>query len=77
MREGREVIHQGCFLHDGWVGYPDFLIRIDEPSDLGAWSYEVHDAKLGGHAKPATSSSCCSTPTSSSACRAAVRSGCT
>jgi uncharacterized protein len=34
-------------------GLPDFLIRIEEPSDLGGWSYEVHDAKLGGHARPA------------------------
>ncbi len=47
MREGRGILHQGCFARDGWLGYPDFLIRIDEPSDLGAWSYEVYDAKLG------------------------------
>ncbi|MGZ6633304.1 MAG: TM0106 family RecB-like putative nuclease [Solirubrobacteraceae bacterium] len=53
MREGYDVIHQGCFVSDGWVGYPDFLVRIEAPSDLGAWSYEVHDAKLGGHARPA------------------------
>jgi uncharacterized protein len=52
MREGREVIHQGCFLRDGWVGFPDFLIRIDEGSALGPWSYEVHDAKLGRRARP-------------------------
>ena len=49
MRAGYDVIHQGCFANDEWVGYPDFLIRIEEPSDLGDWSYEVHDAKLGGH----------------------------
>ena len=30
MRAGREVIHQACFLHDGWVGYADFLVRIDD-----------------------------------------------
>ncbi len=29
MRAGQEVIHQGCFVHEGWVGYPDFLIRVD------------------------------------------------
>jgi uncharacterized protein len=52
MRDGREVIHQACFLHDGWVGYADFLIRVEAPSALGAWSYEVHDAKLGRSAKP-------------------------
>jgi predicted RecB family nuclease len=53
MRDGYDVIHQGCFVNDGWVGYPDFLIKVDELSDLGGWSYEVHDAKLGGHARPA------------------------
>jgi len=52
MREGRQVLHQGCFLHDGWVGYPDFLIRVEEPSQLGAWSYEVADAKLGRTPRP-------------------------
>ena len=52
MREGRQVLHQGCFLHDGWVGYPDFLVRVEEPSDLGAWSYEVSDAKLGSTPRP-------------------------
>ena len=35
-----------------WLGYPDFLIRVDEPSDLGEWSYEVYDAKLGAHPQP-------------------------
>jgi predicted RecB family nuclease len=52
MREGRGILHQGCFARDGWLGYPDFLIRIDKPSDLGAWSYEVYDAKLGSHPQP-------------------------
>lgn len=52
MRAGRQVLHQGCFLHDGWVGYPDFLIRVEEPSKLGAWSYEVADAKLGRTPRP-------------------------
>jgi len=52
MRAGREVIHQGCFLREGWVGFPDFLVRIDEPSDLGPWAYEVHDAKLSRHPQP-------------------------
>lgn len=52
MRAGREILHQGCLLDGDWVGYPDFLIRVEEPSDLGAWSYEVHDAKLGSHPQP-------------------------
>src|SRR5947209_8274169 len=45
MRDGYDVIHQACFVNDDWVGYPDFLIKVDEPSGLGSWSYEVHDAK--------------------------------
>jgi predicted RecB family nuclease len=53
MRRGYDVIHQACFVSDSWVGYPDFLIRVDTPSTLGAWSYEVHDAKLGSHPRPA------------------------
>jgi predicted RecB family nuclease len=52
MRAGREVIHQACFLHEGWIGYADFLVRVDEPSALGPFSYEVHDAKLARHPKP-------------------------
>jgi len=52
MEQGVEILHQACFLRDGWVGYPDFLIRVPTPSDLGDWSYEVHDAKLSGHAEP-------------------------
>ena len=43
---------RAVFARDGWLGFPDFLIRVDEPSDLGAWSYEVYDAKLGSHPQP-------------------------
>jgi uncharacterized protein len=52
MRDGREILHQACFLREGWVGYPDFLIKVDAASDLGHWSYEVYDAKLSAHAAP-------------------------
>jgi predicted RecB family nuclease len=53
MRKGAEVIYQGAFLHDGWTGYADFLLRVDErPSDLGSWSYEVADTKLARRTKP-------------------------
>jgi predicted RecB family nuclease len=47
MRAGVDVVYQGCFQENGWVGYPDFLIRVEDPSALGSWSYEVHDSKLG------------------------------
>ncbi|HSD76104.1 MAG TPA: TM0106 family RecB-like putative nuclease, partial [Solirubrobacteraceae bacterium] len=52
MRAGREVVYQACFLDAGWVGYADFLMRVDEPSDLGPWSYEVYDTKLGSTPRP-------------------------
>jgi uncharacterized protein len=35
-----------------WLGYADFLGRVDEPSNLGAWSYEPVDTKLSRTAKP-------------------------
>ena len=55
MGHGADVIYQGRLEDaDGrWSGYPDFLLRVDEPSGLGAWSYEVLDAKLARGAKGA------------------------
>ena len=38
---------------DGWRGVADFLMRVETPSALGAWSYEALDTKLARHAKPA------------------------
>ena len=53
MRDGADVIYQACLQHDGWVGFPDFLVRVDEPhSALGPFSYEVHDAKLARDSRP-------------------------
>ncbi len=46
MGAGAEVIYQGTFVLDGWIGRPDFLIRVDTKSDLGDFSYEPLDAKL-------------------------------
>lgn len=46
MQKGAPMIYQAAFFHEGWVGYADFLSRVDRPSELGAWSYEVTDAKL-------------------------------
>ncbi|MGH2992792.1 MAG: TM0106 family RecB-like putative nuclease, partial [Solirubrobacterales bacterium] len=52
MRAGAEVIYQGTFLRDGLRGHADFLFRVDRPSELGDWSYEVADTKLARRAKP-------------------------
>src|SRR5438552_4452816 len=51
MRAGASVIYQATFFHDGWVGHADFVERVDTPSALGAWSYEVADPKLARSVK--------------------------
>jgi uncharacterized protein len=53
MRAGAEVIYQGV-LFDGvrWRGYSDFLRRVERPSELGSFSYEVADTKLARRVKP-------------------------
>lgn len=51
MSAGAEVICSGGLVSGPWRGKPDFLIRVDRPSQLGAWSYEVMDAKLARTAK--------------------------
>jgi predicted RecB family nuclease len=53
MRAGAEVIYQGV-LFDGkrWRGHSDFLCRVDTPSELGSFSYEVADTKLAHRVKP-------------------------
>ena len=53
MARGDEVIYQAAFLHGDWSGRADFLVRVDVPSALGAWSYEVADTKLALREKPA------------------------
>ena len=46
MRSGAEAIYQASFLDGAWTGRADFLLRVAEPSALGAWSYDVADTKL-------------------------------
>jgi uncharacterized protein len=46
MAEGVPVIFQGCIHSPEFVGYVDFLRRVDHPSGLGNFSYEVVDTKL-------------------------------
>lgn len=46
MRAGVQVIFQAAFCHDGWQGFADFLLRVERPSTLGDYSYEVTDTKL-------------------------------
>ena len=53
MRSGADVVYQAA-LDDGvWSGRADFLLRVDTPSDFGAWSYEALDAKLARETRSA------------------------
>ena len=52
LRAGADVIYQGAFLEGRWQGYSDFLLKVDRPSALGDYSYEVADTKLARSAKP-------------------------
>ncbi|HEU4344858.1 MAG TPA: TM0106 family RecB-like putative nuclease, partial [Candidatus Binatia bacterium] len=52
MRAGAKYVYQAVFLTDGWHGIADFLERIDRPSALGDWSYQVLDTKLARHPRP-------------------------
>ncbi len=52
MRAGAEIIFQG-HLDDGTLhGYPDFLVRKEGASSLGAFHYEAWDTKLARSARP-------------------------
>jgi predicted RecB family nuclease len=54
MRDGADVIFQATFFDGTWLGYADFLLRVDDPdrpSSWGTWHYEVADTKLARHVK--------------------------
>lgn len=51
MQAGAEIIYQATFIDGDLVGHADFLRKIDKPSALGDYSYEVIDTKLGRHAR--------------------------
>lgn len=51
MKSGAQSIFQAAFLQAPWSGFADFLIRVEEPSELGGWSYEPVDTKLARSAK--------------------------
>ena len=54
MSAGAQIIFQGAFRSDGWVGRTDILKRVETRSDLGDWSYEVIDTKLSRETKGGT-----------------------
>src|SRR5690606_28475902 len=54
MKAGQDVIYQGTLRIGRWLGRADFLERVDRPSKLGAWSYEVVDSKLAKETRAGT-----------------------
>jgi predicted RecB family nuclease len=54
MRAGADVIVQGSLSDGQWYGKPDIMQRVDPPSDLGAWSYEISDTKLARETRAGT-----------------------
>ena len=51
LHRGDKVLFQATFLSKPWVGHADFLIRVNTPSALGDYSYEVVDTKLARSSK--------------------------
>jgi uncharacterized protein len=51
MGGGTEILYQPFFFDGTWQARADFLVRVDRPSALGDYSYEVYDAKLARHVR--------------------------
>lgn len=51
MRAGVDVVYQATLYDGGWGGQADFLLKVDRPSRLGGWSYEIADTKLARRLK--------------------------
>jgi uncharacterized protein len=54
MRAGAPVITQGALAMGRWFGYPDVMRRVERPSALGGWSYEIADTKLARETRAGT-----------------------
>jgi predicted RecB family nuclease len=51
LRRGADAVYQATFQDGPWGGRSDFLIRVDKPSALGPFSYEVVETKLARSVK--------------------------
>ena len=51
LRDGVDAVYQATFLDAPWGGRSDFLVRVNKPSALGSWSYEVVETKLARSTK--------------------------
>lgn len=54
MQQGADAIYQASLKKGIWRGRADFLIKVDKPSSLGDWSYEVIDSKLAKETRTGT-----------------------
>src|SRR5260370_232093 len=45
MKKGVQVIVQANLASGDWLGRADVLLRVEQPSALGDWSYEAVDCK--------------------------------
>src|SRR5580704_13775302 len=54
MEKGIAVIAQATLANGRWFGKSDVLRRVERPSRLGDWSYEVYDCKLARETKATT-----------------------
>src|SRR5438067_1500151 len=45
LQHGVDAVYQPALIHGQWYGRADFLRRVEMPSQLGAWSYEVIETK--------------------------------
>ncbi|TIW45886.1 MAG: TM0106 family RecB-like putative nuclease, partial [Mesorhizobium sp.] len=54
MRAGAQIVVQAALRAPPFTGRTDILRRVETPSELGAWSYEVVDTKLARETKGGT-----------------------
>ncbi|GAB5499054.1 MAG: TM0106 family RecB-like putative nuclease [Pseudohongiellaceae bacterium] len=54
MKSGVDVVYQPNLASESWSGRADFLRRVEVPSQLGGWSYEVVDTKLARDTRAGT-----------------------
>lgn len=54
MKQASDVIYQASLKNGIWQGRADFLLKVDKPSKLGNWSYEVVDSKLAKETRTGT-----------------------
>lgn len=53
MQRGVSAIYQGVLIDGDLIGIPDLLLRVEGPSQLGAYHYRAVDIKAAKNIKPA------------------------